>query len=236
MFTAESLRKAMNNLHDAEKRHESIPAEEIKMCISSGNQKIGRVMNVSLPPVVTCRNCKQCIWYCYDIKAVLQYPKTVADARMRNLSILRRNRGLYFETIEKKLSRRRKNKYFRWHVSGEIPDVDYLDHMVSIAARFPDWIFWTYTKHYDIVNQWVAAHGGTKESVPSNLTIMFSKWDGLPMENPYGFPVFAVVLKNGNVDGDPREYCTWTCPGNCDICKAAHRGCVAGESTAAKEH
>ena len=42
---------------------------EIGLAISKGNRKIGRVMNVSLMPVRTCKNCKECKHYCYDIKA-----------------------------------------------------------------------------------------------------------------------------------------------------------------------
>ena len=44
-------------------------------------------------------------------------------------------------------------------------------------------------------------------------------------------------LKDGNKN-HPAEYFNslYECPGNCDICKAIHRGCVAGENTFAKEH
>jgi len=184
-------------------------------------------------PIITCGNCRECKYFCYDVKACLQYPDTVIDARMRNTVILERNRDEYFSRIEKAISRRRKNKFFRWHVAGDIVDIDYLIRMIEIAKRHPEFTFWTYTKMYWIVNTYCDKCG--KESIPENLHIMFSKWDGLKMNNPYRFPVFAVKMKNGNIDYIPfNEY--FKCPGNCDICKESNRGCVAGENTYNDEH
>lgn len=205
---------------------ESRPAAAIPLCLSKGNRKIGRVMNVSLMPGKTCGNCRECIRYCYDIKACAQYPGTVIDARMRNTVLLQKDRGGYFDRIEAAISRRRKNKFFRWHVAGDIVDGDYFDHMVGIARRHPDFTFWTYTKMYHIVNEWVDAHG----AVPENLHVMFSEWRGMPMDNPHGFPEFRVVFKG---ETPPAGH---YCPGNCDVCKNLHRGCVAGETTYCMEH
>ena len=204
--------------------------DNIKMAISAGNRKIGRVLNVSLPPIMTCANCKECMHFCYDIKACLQYPNTVIDARVRNLVILLKDRDEYFSRIIAKIARRRMNKYFRWHVAGDIVDADYFDRMVQVARLFPEWIFWTYTKNYAVVNQWIADHGATSDAVPSNLHVMFSEWRGLPMVNPYGMPEFSCHFP------DEPEPATFKCPGNCDVCKLAGRGCVAGENVHADLH
>jgi len=230
MFTTESINKAIRHMRERGAELEKLPAEEIKLCISKGNRKIGRVMNVSLPPVLSCGNCRECKRLCYDIKAVLQYPGTVADARMRNFTILRKDRDSYFSRIEEAISRRRTNKRFRWHVAGDIVDGDYFDRMCKIAAAHPDFIFWTYTKMYDVVNEWCAAHGDTKDAVPANFSVMFSEWRGMPMNNPYGFPEFRVVFK------DETPPAGFYCPGNCDICLETGRGCPYGESSLCKEH
>ena len=195
----------------------------IKMCISSGNRKIGRVMNVSLMPVMTCGNCKECKHFCYDIKACLQYPNTVIDARMRNTVLLLRDRDEYFHRIDVAISRRRINKFFRWHVAGEIVDIDYLSRTCDIARKHPDFVFWTYTKMYDTVNAFIDANG--RDAIPSNFHIMFSEWKGLPMNNPYGMPTFSCHFPDEPVPD------AFKCPGNCDICKATGRGCIAGETT-----
>ena len=233
MFKNETIKAMLKKANQKKADYMKKDVKKIKECISNGNTKIGKVMNVSLMPIMTCGNCKECKHFCYDIKACIQYPDTVIDARIRNTVLLLKDRNEFFRRIEKKISRRRKNKYFRWHVAGDIIDIDYFSRMVEIAWNHPDFVFWTYTKMYNIVNDYVSLFG--IYSIPANLHIMFSKWDGLKMDNPYNFPVFACKMKNGNKD--EMSWATmYKCPGNCDICKKANRGCLAGENTFADEH
>lgn len=233
MFAKESIKKVMDMASACYAVLSEKSVDEIKLCISDGNRKIGRVMNVSLMPGRTCHNCSECINYCYDIKACLQYSKTVIDARMRNTVLVEKDRDEFFRRIEDKISRRRKNKFFRWHVAGDILDIDYFNRMVGIARRHDDFVFWTYTKYYTVVNSWIDEHG----KLPENLHVMFSEWDGMPLVNPHDMPVFTCKMKAGNKN-HPVEYFAklHKCPGNCDICKAAGRGCVVGETTYADEH
>lgn len=224
-FKNKTLMKVIRLMKAMERKYAAIPLDEIKMCISNGNHKIGRVMNVSIPPILSCGNCTECKFLCYDIKACNQYPNTVIDARIRNWTVLKRSREEYFGRIRKAIARRRKNFYFRWHVAGDIIDIDYLKEMAAIAKENPHFIFWTYTKMYWIVNEYCATY-----EIPSNLIIMFSEWRGMPMDNPYGFPEFRVVFKD---EVEPKGF---YCPGNCDVCKAIKRGCVAGETTYCREH
>lgn len=233
-YSKDSIIKVIKLMNEKKKVYANIPTEEIKLCLSKGNRKIGRVMNVSLPPMLTCHHCKECMHICYDIKACLQYPETVIDARIRNYMIMTKDRSEYFNRIGWAMSKRKKNRYFRWHVAGDIIDYDYFDRMVQNAIAHPDFIIWTYTKEYDIVNEWIANHGGNKNSLPKNFTVMFSEWRGLEMKNPYGLPEFRVVFNDDEVKPDPKT--NHYCPGNCDICKALHRGCVAGETTYCNEH
>lgn len=228
MYKKETIKKIIDKAEAKRTELMKLDVGEIKMCISDGNTKIGRVMNVSNMPILSCGNCKECMFLCYDIKACNQYPNTVIDARMRNLVILQRDRDEYFRRIEEKINRRKKNKYFRWHVAGDILDLDYFDRMVGIADRHPEFVFWTYTKMYGIVNEWTCVN--YNREIPRNLHIMFSEWRGMPMDNPFHFPEFRVVFKNeAKPDG-------FYCPGNCDICKKINRGCLAGETTYCNEH
>jgi len=222
-YSLESLKKVVSALKNAKDKYMAMPIEAIKLCISNGNRKIGKAMNVSLPPILSCGNCKECKHFCYDIRACLQY-KNVIDARVRNYVILLRDRDLYFSTIDKACTRRKTNKMFRWHVSGDVIDLDYFCRMVEIARNHPDFIFWTYTKMYHIVNEYCDKYG--KESIPANLSVMFSEWRGMEMANPYGFGEFRALYENEEI---PES--TYYCPGNCDICKAARRGCIANENT-----
>lgn len=234
MYSKESIKKAVDLMNARRVYYAIIAVDQIKLAISSGNRKIGRVMNVSLPPIMTCANCKECKYLCYDVKACLQYPNTVIDARIRNLSILMKDRDEYFNRIDAAMDRRRKNKYFRWHVAGDIVDIDYFNRMVENAKSHPGFIIWTYTKNYSVVNEWIRQHGGNKSALPANFTVMFSEWRGIEMVNPYGMPEFRVVFKTDTVKPDPKK--VHYCPGNCDVCKALHRGCVAGETTYCNEH
>lgn len=222
-YSIESLRKVVSALKNAKDKYMSMPIENIKLCISNGNRKIGKAMNVSLPPILSCGNCKECKHFCYDIRACLQY-KNVIDARVRNYVILLRDRDLYFSTIDKACTRRKANKMFRWHVSGDIIDLDYFCRMVEIARKHPDFVFWTYTKMYNIINEYCDRYG--KDSIPSNFSVMFSEWKGMELVNPYHFGEFRALYENESIPEN-----TYYCPGNCDICKAARRGCIANENT-----
>lgn len=224
-YSVESLRKLMRLWKFWKAFYMTIGAAFLNVAITKGNIKIGRVLNVSLMPIITCANCKVCHGFCYDIKACLQY-LNVLKARVRNTVIYMFDPARYFEQIENAIRKARKNKYFRWHVSGDIPDYNYLENMIRIARESPDWIFWTYTKNYKLVNAWIAKNGGTKTALPSNLSIMFSDWAGLDMDNPYGLPTFGVIDP-----GTPVPPGKFLCPGNCDICKAMHGGCIAGVDT-----
>lgn len=237
MYTSETLAKFARKVRENVERYEAIKAADIKMTISGGNRKIGQVMNVSLPPIFTCHNCKECKKLCYDIKACIQYASCL-DARVRNMVILQKDRADYFGRIEKAISRRKKNKFFRWHVAGDIVDYDYLTNMARIARNHPDFLFWTYTKNYGDVNDFVAMNGGSiAEAIPDNLIIMFSEWRGMPMVNPFGFPVFTVRFKDENeAEFKAAHGVGFKCPGNCDACKPNKRGCIGGESTYCDEH
>lgn len=237
MFKNETIEKIRVSMCNIMNEYKGKTPDEIPLAISGGNRKIGRVMNVSVAPLLTCI-VSPCFLYCYDVKACLQY-KNVRDARVRNTVLALYYPEIYFGRIREKIARRRSNKYFRWHVGGDILNAAYFAEMVAIARDFPDFTFWTYTKKYAIVNDFIAKNGGNKAAaIPGNLHIMFSEWDGMELVNPFGLPIFTCRLKDGNKNHAPEwfpENC-YKCPGNCDICKAAGRGCLAGENTFADEH
>ena len=221
-------KKAVTIMRNMISDYTTEPIDNLHVAITKGNRKIGRVLNVSLAPIITCCNCSGCLRLCYDIKAVLQY-KNVALARSRNYVILMRDREKYFNEIRSALKHRKTNKFFRWHVSGDIIDVDYFDRMVKIAREFPDFRFWTYTKAYAFVNAWCRENG--KENLPANLSVMFSEWKGMPMVNPFGFPEFRVWF---HTEKKP-ENVHWCC-GNCEACLKNGTGCPYGQTTYCEEH
>lgn len=228
MYKLETLQKILAILRALIDGFMSKPFESLKLHISKGNSKIGRTHNFSMAPGHTCANCSGCIRYCYDVKACWQY-LNVRIARAENTAMMYLNRAETFRQIDKYISRCKAHKYFRWHVSGDILDTDYFDRMVQIARNHPDWIFWTYTKNYFAVNAWIDKYG--KDNLPANLSVMCSIWEGMACPNPHNMPTFRCVMPGTEHNPD-----AWTCPGNCEACLKAGRGCPYGESSEVDLH
>ena len=245
-YTKKTIEKYKGFMDHMIQKYDEMTPEQIRAigtAISEGNGKIGRVLNVSLPAIIACHNCHTadgcdgCAYYCYDVKDCYRHgykdDNQTFAARARNYVLATKYRDAYFEAIDKAMSARRKNKYFRWHVAGDILDYDYFCRMMDNARRHPDFKIWTYTKCYAYVNRWIRENG----PLPDNFKCMFSAWDGMTFLNPWNLPLFACKLEKGNRDLTADDFKTmYKCPGNCDICKAVNRGCIAGENTYADEH
>ena len=112
------------------------------------------------------------------------------------------------------------SRFFRFHVSGDIPYYDYLVKMMEIAGRNPHCQILCFTKRYEFVNHFVDSCPG--QEVPSNLHIIFSDWPGTEMPNPHHFPVAYVRFRDGftQAPSDAQE-----CGGNCTECACTEGGC-----------
>ena len=235
MYSKDTLKKYHDSMEATIAFYAKFPAESLELCVSEGNIKVDRIPNVSLPPIVTCPNCTECCKDCYDIKACIQY-KNVTNARARNYALLLANYELFWKQLRARLEKLAKSKeplkLFRFHVGGDIPSKRYFADMVKTARMFPMIRFWTYTKNYNAVNEYVAEHGGSKEkAIPSNLSVMFSRWEGVAMVNPYGFGEFIVIEK-----GEEPPKGAWHCPGNCRRCAELGRGCPVNETSYIEKH
>ena len=155
--TIETLRKRL-----LEETQKAKAKEKIVLHVSKGNVKIGKCLNVSNAPLITCNNCKECQYYCYDVKACLQY-SNVLTARVENTALLIKDMDKYFCQLWSIMAKRRKNKFLRFHVSGDIINYKHMQKIIDTARLFPDFKIWTYTKNYRIVNQWLKENGGKKQ-------------------------------------------------------------------------
>ena len=184
----------------------------LKVSISNGNRKMGAIPSVSLPACITCNPNAPCFKECYAVKISRIY-KTANDAYGRNLDILNTDWDSYWEQVRHAVSM---TKYFRFHVSGDIPNACYFKEMCITAKKCPDTKILAFTKQYDIVNRYIDTWGG----LPSNLKIIFSNWGAWKCDNPHNLPACEVIFKGE----EPRD--DWKiCGGNCTNCACAGVGC-----------
>lgn len=198
-----------------------------KISISKGNIKMGAVPSVSLPPVITCPKGCPCAAKCYALKLCKLRP-TVREAYARNLRVLQADPAAYWVQVKAAAVT---SRFFRFHVSGDIPNAEYFAEMVRLAAELPHTHFLAFTKNYPIVNAHIAANG----ELPENLHLIFSEWgEGWAVPNPHNLPTAAVIFKGC----EPRE--SWKiCGGNCTECASCGIGCwelKKGETIAFFEH
>lgn len=197
-----------------------------KLSISPGNMKLGAIPSVSLPACITCNPDAPCFKKCYAARITRRY-KQSRDAYARNLEILNTDPGAYWLQVK---AAAMVTRFFRYHVSGDIPNALYLINMIQLARELPNTNFLAFTKRYQLVNSYLK-NGGT---IPNNLKIIFSNWGSWKCKNPYNLPVCEIIFKNET----PRD--DWKiCGGNCSECACRGVGCwelKQGETIAIYEH
>ena len=195
--------------------------------ISKGNSKLGQIPSVSLPSIKTCRNCA-CREKCYAQKLERLRP-SVKNAYEHNLGVLLSDPTTYWREVEASVMM---SRFFRFHVSGDIPNAAYLENMVAIAGRNSHCEILCFTKRYEIVNEFIQKNG----ELPSNLHMIFSGWVGLDMANPFSLPEAHVRYRDGSTTArdDAVE-----CGGNCTECALTEGGCwnlQKGQQVVFNEH
>lgn len=194
--------------------------------ISPGNQKMGNLPSISLPSVKTCRVCN-CNEKCYARKLERLRP-SVRNAYQHNLDVLTNDPDTYWREVEASIMM---SRFFRFHVSGDIPDEEYFARMVKAARRNPHCQILCFTKKYEIVNGFLIV-----DNLPRNLHIIFSGWAGLEMLNPFSLPEAHVRYRDGSTTA--REDAV-ECGGNCSECALTDCGCwtlKSGEQVVFHEH
>lgn len=195
--------------------------------ISKGNSKLGAIPSVSLPSIKTCRQCA-CREKCYAQKLERLRP-AVRNAYQHNLEVLLKEPETYWREVEASVMM---SRFFRFHVSGDIPTAEYLANMVAVAGRNSHCEILCFTKRYEMVNEFIEKSG----ELPSNLHMIFSGWVGLDMVNPFSLPEAHVRYRDGSTTArdDAVE-----CGGNCTECALTEGGCwnlQKGQQVVFNEH
>ena len=196
--------------------------------VSPGNSKMGAVPSVSLPAGETCRPDCACYAKCYARKLERLRP-SVRNAYRSNLELLRNDPDTYWREVEASVMM---SRFFRFHVSGDIPNPLYLRKIVEIAKRNPQCQILCFTKRYQFVKDYLESG----HFIPLNMHLILSGWRGLPMDNPYGLPEAHVAYKDGTTTARPDAK---PCGGNCTECASTDCGCWTlknGEQVVFHEH
>lgn len=163
-----------------------------EISISNHNSKTGSCCNNLAFPTCTCREdapCKASGCYCMKGRQAMC---NVVAAYVRNLMIYNNDHDDFWEQVKFKI-KHNPLPLFRWFDAGDILDYEFFCGMVELAKAFPNIRFMSFTKKYDIVNEWLATNG----DLPKNLNIIFSAWHiGWKVNNPYGMPVAYVDFKD----------------------------------------
>lgn len=203
--------------------------KEQHVCISKSNIKLGMIPSVSLPPIVTCspNACKFCGKKCYARKMCKLRP-SVKESYENNLDILLNDKDKFWREVSGSMAL---TTYFRFFVSGDIYDKDFLENMVLCAKKNKHCSILCFTKKYSLVNEYLEHH-----RLPKNLKIVFSVWKGMECFNPNNLPEAHVLYKDGTTTAkDGAKYCS----GNCTDCCVNNKGCWTlkkGEQILFKEH
>lgn len=200
--------------------------------VSHSISKLGsNIPSVNLPPVVTCRQDAPCASSrkCYAMKGRFAFP--------HNKDLLQANLDLWHSHPEQFAVEVRaaafSSRYFRWHSSGDIPDIKYLEMMVDIAKKCPGTKFLCFTKKFEMINEYLDTH----KVFPKNLRIVFSAWSSFIPDNPYDLPMAYVKFKKDDDSVIPAN--AFSCPNYCGECVMSGCSCWAlknGEAVYFNEH
>lgn len=204
----------------------------MKIHISKTNSKLGGfIPSINLPAGITCRADAPCQKGCYAKKGNFIY-KTTKKSHLNNLEIYKQNPDDYFNQIINELNNTDITyKFFRWHASGDIVNLEYLKGIIRVAEACPQTKFLCFTKKFMLVNMYLELN----PNIPENLHIVFSAWDkDFKVNNPHNLPVAYVSFKNSSKNPEIPEYAI-PCIGKCYECKSCW-SLIKGQSVVFNQH
>lgn len=208
--------KEMNNKFSTEFMH-----------VSTTNSKLGaQIPCVNLPAIITCRPDAPCAKDgCYALKGNWRFTGVQASLK-KNLDAYLSDSEKYFHEIQIKTAL---STYCRWHSSGDMVDINYLEGMCKVARKNKNTKYLCFTKKFEVVNLYV----GSGKKIPSNLKIVFSAWKEFIPYNPYNFPM--TYLKDKNTPQGAIPETAIPCSGHCPECLACW-GLKKGQAVYFKKH
>ena len=185
--------------------------------LQNGNTKTGHLSKtVSLAPVIDCENCKECRKKCYDLRNDCCY-EPVRNDRARNSAIHDADIERYWWEVEKGV-KEEFVIFLRINVGGDLVYNDF-DLIKGMGYRCPRTTFQFFTKNTPDLIRWY----DEGNYFPENIRKLVSKWPGMEIPNPYGWPEAHVLWKDGITTAP--EFGAYFCQGNCSACYFNEEGC-----------
>ena len=214
--TKENVAILKEALETAKKNYAADP-NMYHVSISKDNEKTNNIISVSTLPYILCPACTKnsCGKECYAMAMALygQSATNIRAAWARNTAIYLLDPEKYFREVSAAACMER---YFRFHVSGDIIDKNYFSGMIKVTRENPKTEFLAFTKNYKVINDWIRENG----PLPENLHILFSAWeDKIVVDNPYNLPETDVLNETDRIDNG------YICGGNCSFCACVGVGC-----------
>lgn len=156
-----------------------------------------------------CKNCQYCNGLCYNNKLLVQY-KDKSISELRNLLgyILKRE-----QLAEKITAEMGNNRLFRIHGNGEFHSMENLEFWIDIVKANPQVKFYTYTKSYELLEEYLQA--GNK--LPKNLVLNVSMVEGQQAELEEKYPAlmqnnkFVIILEKEKAQDKKATICGGAC-------------------------
>ena len=124
---------------------------------------------------------------CYATKGMYGFP-IVREAQARRFAAVKlalsdpSERAKWVDAMATQI---RREQYFRWHDSGDIFSLEYLEMIVDVVKATPDTKHWLPTRELMTVRRYQLRHG----AFPENLVVRLS----LPMVNPAESQILAMA-------------------------------------------
>ena len=170
--------------------------------ISPGNNKLGSIPSINLPPVITCRKDAPCFQEC-NARATCGRWKHPDQAYKDNLWLWYQHPDIFEAELFEYIQYNRP-ELFRVHTSGDMPNLDYRNMILRISDYSPATKFLMFTKKYTFAPD--------RLIIPDNLTIINSIWPGLEMPTNHRARAY---YQDGT---ETRVENALPCSGHCDQC------------------
>lgn len=201
-----------------------------RLNISAGNDKLGKLANISFPIHYTCDHRAECYRrkQCYALNGCYCFTSN-QKKYAENLAYFRRHTAaeIVAEIVEKVDAM--KTPDFRWFGAGDVAGPKTLAIMRQAAEKRPAVRWYGYTKKHAMLSGFLAKHG----AMPDNLNIMPSLWTSdsgkiQKIPNPHGLAV-TVFIPYGHEDllTDSMFLCPCGRPGWTGKCTGC-QGCPTG--------